>query len=223
MNAIPSTEKSVQRNNFIVIDGPDGAGKTTQIFRLAEYLRSKKIEVSVTREPGGSEHAELIRDVILDPRAKRSSAAVFVQLFGAARLAHIEQTVLPLLKKGNTILCDRFEGSTYAFQIVAQNGGAGIQKFFEIQREIFRQLLPSWKTIILDVDTKIAMERLATRDEVKTHFDERKADFHKSVRNGFRTYADKFPEANCTVIDAGRSIDEVFQELLALVEKEIGL
>jgi thymidylate kinase len=91
-----------------------------------------------------------------------------------------------------------------------------------LQRELFLRDLPDWKTIILDVDADIAMQRSGDRSgQERTHFDERKKDFHEAVRSGFQAYARDFPEARASIVDASGTIDEVFRNVLALVRAEI--
>src|SRR5487761_2436050 len=192
------------KGTFIVLDGVDGAGKGEQLKRLKEMLPKlySRHGFEFTREPGGSPYAELIRKLILCDDARGASGAVMAQLFGAARFDHLEMRVLPALDLGKIVISDRFESSTYAFQLIAQGGGYEARQFFMLQRELFRHWLPSWKTIVLDVSVEIAQQRSQRRTgQEHTHFDERKRSFHESVRLGFQTYARDFPEARVSTVD----------------------
>jgi dTMP kinase len=213
------------KGKLIVIDGVDGAGKGEQLRRLEKYLPVLYPNQSFvfTREPGGSPYAEVIRNTILCDEARGAGGAVMAQLFGAARFDHLEKLVLPALDLGKIVISDRFESSTYAFQLIAQGGGYEARHFFTLQRDLFRHWLPSWKTIVLDVSVAIAQYRSRARaDQERTHFDERKKSFHEAVRSGFEAYARDFPEAHVSKVDASRSIEEVFKDVLSLVQQEIG-
>lgn len=213
------------KGTFIVLDGVDGAGKGEQLKRLQERLPKLYPDrvFEFTREPGGSPYAELIRNIILSDDARGASGAVMAQLFGASRFDHLEKLVLPALEVGKIVISDRFESSTYAFQLIAQCGGYEARQFFILQRKLFLHWLPSWKTIVLDVSVEIAQQRSRARvGQQHTHFDERKQTFHESVRSGFQAYARDFPEASVSLVDASRSIEQVFDDVLSLVRQEIG-
>lgn len=212
----------MKKGTLFVIDGLDGSGKGTQLDMLKERLPARHPDRNFvfTREPGGSPYAETIRDVILNKKeAGGASAKTMAHLFSAARSDHVEHLVLPALEEGSVVVSDRFESSTFAFQLIAQNGGLEAREIFELQRKHFRKLIPTWKTIVLDVPTEVARERAQVRaTQEQTHFDERGIGFHRAVRSGFREYATAFPEACVAFVDATRSKEEVFDEVLALIE-----
>jgi len=207
------------RGRFIVIDGPDGAGKGEQIRRLKTNLTELYPERTFvfTREPGGSPYAEDIRRLIFAEEGRKASGATLAQLFGAARFDHIEKVILPQLEMGAVVITDRFDASTYAYQIVAQVGGEGATQFFMLQRKLIEQAIGSWMTIILDVDAQTAMQRAANRTgQERTHFDERKEAFHEMVRHGYESYARQY--SNVSIVDTCRSIDEVHKDVLSLLQ-----
>ena len=216
----------MQKGQFFVLDGVDGSGKGEQIKLLKEKLPQlyPDREFVFTREPGGSPYAEQMRVLMLNNiYAKDASGEVMIQLFGAARFDHLGKIVFPALNAGKVVISDRFDGSTYAYQIMAQQGGYLAQKFFRLQRRLICEMLPSWSTIILDVDTAIAMSRRGGRTgQESTHFDEREAAFHEAVRRGFRSYVREYLSPDMAIVDAGRTIEEVHQDILALFRDKLG-
>src|SRR5690242_17210385 len=106
------------RGKFVVVDGGEGAGKSTVVKRVVEHCQAHGRDIIATREPGGSPFAEKIRELILSPDAKAADAEVMFGLFWAARRSHLVETVFPALEEGTSVLCDRFDSSTWAYQIV---------------------------------------------------------------------------------------------------------
>ena len=215
--------------HFIVIDGPDGAGKGTQIDMLKGVLPHRygrpDSDFVFTREPGGSPFAEKIRELILSPGAKEASGAVMVQLFGAARFEHLEQTVVPALDAGKVVVSDRFDASTYAYQLIAQKGGRVAGTLFHRQNELVRDMGcffgRGWATIVLDVPAEIGMARSAKRrGQAHTHFDSRDTAFHELVRDGYKRYAHQF--LGVSVIDASRTPCLVHHDVIAVFDRILG-
>lgn len=205
---------------FITLEGGEGAGKSTQIRRLAAHLSAQGRRVVTTREPGGSPGAEAIRSVLLDT-AMALDATTEALLFAAARRDHVRATILPALKAGEAVLCDRFIDSTRAYQ------GAG----GDLSRAVIRRLetmaigrtRPDL-TIILDLDPAIGMARAATRRgaalATSDRFERRDAAFHARVRAEFLAIAAAEPQ-RCVVVDANRPPDQVFKDLCALVDARL--
>ncbi|MDO8408235.1 MAG: dTMP kinase [bacterium] len=215
--------------HFVVIDGPDGAGKGTQIGMLKDTLSHRygrpAEDFVFTREPGGSPFAEKIRKLILSPEAKEASASVMVQLFGAARFDHLEQTIIPALEAGKVVVSDRFEAATYAYQLFGQDGDRAERNLFAAQRTEIERLLgyadKPWTTIILDIDAETGKERAKKRrGQSANHLDERPLIFYRAVRNGFRAYAETVP--NTTIIDASRTPALVHQDIIAVFDSILG-
>jgi len=215
---------------LIVIDGPDGGGKTTQIGILRDTLAhrySRPPEDFVfTREPGGSTFAEQIRALILSEGSRGVSAEIMIQLFGAARFEHLRSTIEPALAEGRIVVTDRFDAATYAYQITAQKGGKEARRLFEMQRALLeeREVFNGrdWTTIILDVEPETGRQRLAERGGEKlNHFDERPLSFHYDVRTGFKHYALKYGPT-WTIDTSGRTPCQVHQDIIMVFDQVLG-
>ncbi len=215
--------------HFVVIDGPDGAGKGTQIEMLKGVLPSRygrpASDFVFTREPGGSPFAEEIRKLILSPEAKEAVGGVMVQLFGAARFDHLEKVIMPALEADKVIVSDRFDAATYAYQLFGQQGGDTSKDLFLLQRTTIEKLpcfLDSgWTTIILDIDAETSKERARKRQgQVANHFDERPLSFYQAVRYGFCAYAEIIPDV--TIIDANRTPCLVHHDVIAVFDRALG-
>lgn len=205
---------------FITLEGGEGAGKSTQIRRLEARFSALGRDVVTTREPGGSPGAEAIRSVLLDT-AMALDATTEALLFAAARRDHVRATIMPALKAGKVVLCDRFIDSTRAYQ------GAG----GDLSRAVIRRLetmaigrtRPDL-TIILDLDPATGMARAASRRgaalATSDRFERRGVDFHAAVRAEFLAIAVAEPR-RCAVVDAARGPDAVFADLVALVDTRL--
>lgn len=195
---------------FIVFEGGEGTGKTTQIQLLHERLIQASKEVLITREPGGTDCliAEKIRQMLKDPENREMCPETEMFLFLASRAQHVKQIILPHLESGNIVICDRFFGSTFAYQ----HFGRGLFNLDEVKRiNAFATagLIPDI-TILLDLSpragrTRISSERQADR------FDDEKLEFHERVRQGYLSLAKSEP--NWRVISADDSVDAVHNEI----------
>ncbi len=193
-----------------VIDGPDGAGKTTQAARVAAYLRERGREVLVLREPGGTPVGEAIRDVLLDPETDLTATAEMV-LYQAARAQLVEAVVRPALEAGTDIVLDRFTYSTVAYQ--AFGLGLDADAVRQVAELVTGGIRPQ-RVFILDLDPETGLERLqGDRDRIEG----RPRDFHRRVREGFLAEAERLGE-DAVVVDATRSMDDVTQAILSQVE-----
>jgi dTMP kinase len=148
----------VSRGKFITLEGGEGVGKSTQVTALAEALRERGIDVLVTREPGGSEGAEKIRALLLDPKEDWSVRAETL-LFAAARADHVEKIIRPALDAGSWVVCDRFTDSSLAYQGGA--GGLGIETVRSINVLAVNELFPDRTFVLIDAD---GAKRAALRD-----------------------------------------------------------
>ncbi|MCD5384380.1 MAG: dTMP kinase [Candidatus Pacebacteria bacterium] len=204
-----------QKGTFIVLDGGEGAGKTTVAKALVEKLGWNAI---YTREPGGSQYAEKIRELLLSDEAKHSDAETQFALFWAARRDFLKHVVKPALEDGKTVITDRFDSSTYAYQIVAQ-GNSELEKLFWQVREVFLGDLQPDMYILLDIDPQEGINRAHKRgDETLNHFDKRKMDFHMQVNGGLREFILKKID-NGEVVDASQPLNDVITDTLALINK----
>lgn len=203
------------RGKFITFEGGEGCGKSTQIARLAAWLRGKGVEVVLTREPGGTRLAELIRgllkDELLDPPTARSELLLFL----AARAQLVEKTVAPALAAGKWVLSDRFSDSTFAYQ--GYGRGLPLETLRLINAFACDGLTPDL-TLLLDVGPATAAARMRRREaETETPADriERAGDdFHARLRAGFLELAAAEP-ARIKVIDANGTPDEVWSAVEA--------
>lgn len=201
---------------FIVFDGGEGSGKTTLLKRAVEYFKD---ELVTTREPGGAFYAEEIRNLILhSPNAKEADARTMFALFWAARADHMKNTVIPALNSGKIVISDRFDSSTYAYQIVAQ-GARELQELFWIVRD---QYLGEYKPdvyVYLDLDPEVGIERKnQQKDEKQNHFDKRNLQFHEALRRGYKEFfANKNHKVKSVIIDAAKSKDEVWQDFMGVI------
>ncbi len=193
---------------FITFEGGEGAGKSTQIERLAKKLRAKKYDVVVTREPGGSPGAEAIRHVLLSGAAESFGPQMEALLFAAARSDHVEQLIKPALARGSIVLCDRFMDSSRVYQGVT--GGLDADFMEVLERVAVDQTVPDM-TLILDIDPEEGLMRAATRrgeDAVADRFEKETLAVHRKRREAFLAIARAEPE-RCVVVDAAASSDEV--------------
>jgi len=205
---------------LIVIDGMDGSGKGTQIGKLREALSGKP--VAFTREPGGALKAEEIRKLLLSKGHTSTPLADFL-LFWASRALHIEKVVLPVLGSGNSLISDRFDSSTYAFQICGEERPELLNSFLYCRSLVMGSFVPD-AYIFLDLPAEVAFERRKKDSgQEKSRFDVKPIEYHKRVRKGFQT----FPPRNSVsspvyIVDANRSPEEIFEEMLGIVQKVFG-
>lgn len=200
-----------KRGVFIVIDGGEGAGKSTQMKQLKERFGE---DVLVTREPGGSPYAEEIRQLILSSEhAGEANALTMFALFWAARADHLAHTIIPALEQGRTVISDRFDSATFSHQIYGQ-GARDLEDLFWVMREEYLSQCSPDLYIFLDIDPKIALGRKVSGSSEHNHFDERDLDFHERVREGLRAFATR---TNAVAIDASKPVNEVADKLTALI------
>jgi dTMP kinase len=210
----------VSRGVFITLEGPDGAGKSTQGRLLAEALREAGREVVLTREPGGSAGAEAIRALLVEGEPGRWSAMTELLLFNAARRDHVERTIEPALARGAVVICDRFVDSTRAYQ------GAGRDTVVTRDTvDLLHRLAIGHDpdlTLILDLDTAMAGERGAARASGEDRFERFGAAFQQRLRTAFAEIAAADP-GRCVVIDGSGTPETVHARLRAAVAERLGL
>ncbi|HEX4799821.1 MAG TPA: dTMP kinase [Sphingomicrobium sp.] len=197
------------RGHFITLEGGEGVGKSTQVNALAGALAKRGIDVLVTREPGGSEGAERIRELLLTGADDRWGARAEVLLFAAARADHVEKTIRPALESGRWVLCDRFADSSLAYQGGA--GGLGIETVRAINVAAVGDVFPD-RTLVLTLEE--GCERARARDtEGSDRIGGRPDDYHRKVDAAFRIIAAEEPE-RVKLIDASGSPEQVTARLL---------
>ena len=196
---------------FISLEGGEGAGKSTQVARLASALADRGIQTLVTREPGGTEGAEAIRSLLMQGDVQRWSPHTETLLFAAARADHVEKRIRPALGAGHWVICDRFIDSTRAYQGVA--GGIDDAAVLAIHGFGARGMLPD-RTLILEVPIEMGRARAAGRDgDAADRFAARGDSFHGDVAAAFRRFAEQEPD-RCRLIDASASADAVTKAIL---------
>jgi dTMP kinase len=194
------TKRSSGRGRFISFEGGEGSGKSTQIKKLAERLEAAKLRAIVTREPGGSPGAEIIRHLVLSGMGKLLGAEAETLLFAAARDDHVRTVILPALAQGTWVLCDRFSDSTRAYQ--GRLGKVAPAVLNAMERVTIGDLKPDL-TIILDVPVEIGLKRAAARrgQGAPDRFESEDIRFHQELREAYREIAAANP-GRCVLIDA---------------------
>lgn len=203
---------------FITTEGPEGAGKTTIIQKVAQELEAQGLDVILTREPGGIPIAEQIRGIILDPENLVMDARTEALLYAAARRQHLVEKVLPALQSGAVVLCDRFIDSSLAYQGYAR--GIGMDEILSINQFAIQELMPD-QTLYFDIEPEIGLKRIETnKGREINRLDLEKLDFHRMVRQGYKQLLHQFPE-RIKEIDASQSKEQVFLQTMEIVEKLI--
>lgn len=210
----------MSQGKLIVIDGMDGSGKGTQIELLKEKLRGH--DVVFTREPGGTQKAEEIRELLLSGKNSSNPLADSL-LFWASRALHIEQMIRPDLGKGIDIISDRFDSSTLAFQIYGEERHELIELFLFCRKLVMEDLIPHY--IFLDLLAVVAYKRrMADVEQEKSKFDIKPLDYHKRVREGFRTFPPEGAvQSPVHIVDADRSPEEIHQDMWKIVSEILEL
>ena len=209
----------MKRGYFITFEGPEGAGKSSQIQLLGAALTASGREVVITREPGGTPLAEAIRNVVKGHRGDEEVHPVTeLLLMEAARSQHVSQVILPALEAGNIVLCDRFYDSTTAYQ----GGGRGLDMDTILGLNAFASLgaIPDL-TILLDLTPERGFERTGRRAETQGEYDRfelEKLDFHRRVRSVFLELAKREPH-RVKIVDADRGQAEIHRDIKEVVDE----
>ncbi|PWC51390.1 dTMP kinase [Azospirillum melinis] len=214
---------SPARGRFITLEGGEGAGKSTQLRRLADSLRvslrARGVELVTTREPGGSPGAEEIRGLLVTGETGRWSATTEALLHTAARRDHLERTVWPALETGTWVLCDRFFDSTMAYQ--GYGLGLGRDLIETLQTAALGGFRPDL-TLILDIDVETGLRRAVARHGGEDRYERMDIGFHQRLRDGFLDIARREPE-RCAVVDADADLDTVQARIRDAVSGRLGL
>jgi len=207
------------RGKFITFEGGEGTGKSTQAGLLAHKLEALGLGVLLTREPGGSPGAEIIRHVLLSGAAKPLGADAEAMLFAAAREDHVRCTIEPALAAGKWVVCDRFADSTRVYQ--GALGQVDRRLIKGLERVSIGDLLPDL-TLILDVPVDVALERLALRrgGAAPDRFEAENLEFHQKLREAFRALAADEPE-RCVIIDASVPRVQVAKDIWDTVQARL--
>jgi dTMP kinase len=225
-NAIKKSTKAAtdvpitSRGRFITFEGGEGAGKSTQVRLLADRLTGSGIATVVTREPGGSPGAEIIRHLVLEGVGKALGANGEALLFAAARDDHVQRVIEPALAHGSWVLCDRFVDSTRVYQ--GKLGNADLSLIHAMERVTIGQLQPDL-TIVLDVPAEVGLARAAARrgGAAADRFEAEDVGFHRRLRDAFRQITIDDP-SRCVLVAADADPREVAERVWAAVEKKLG-
>ena len=197
---------------FITLEGPEGAGKSTNRDYLAERLRERGVDVLLTREPGGTPLAERIRELLLAPSDEPMAVDTELLLVFAARAQHLQQVICPALAQGSVVLCDRFTDATYAYQ----GGGRGLslERIAQLERFVQGELRPDL-TLIFDLPVEVGLARAAARGRLD-RFEQEGRSFFEAVRQAYLQRAAQAPQ-RYRVLDAGQTLIQVQADIDALL------
>lgn len=204
---------------LITLEGGEGSGKTSILKLMADILAQQGHQIVCTREPGGIEIAEQIREVILDRNNSSMDPRTEALLYAAARRQHLVEKVIPALEAGKIVLCDRYIDSSLAYQGYAR--GLGIEEIYTVNKFAIDDYMPDL-TLYFDVEPQVGLARIgkdAGREVNRLDVESMK--FHETVREGYQILVGQYPE-RIQVIDAGNSIEKVLEDALAVVADFMG-
>lgn len=201
------------QGKFITLEGVDGAGKSTHLTWLVDYLRAQGRGVVQTREPGGTPLGEKLRELLLHEPMHLETEAL---LMFAARREHLEQVIKPALARGDWVVCDRFTDASFAYQ----GGGRGlsVEKLRQLEAWVQGNFQPDL-TLLFDLPIEIAAQRMAGAERQLDRFEQEKADFHERVRAAYLARAEEMP-ARVRVIDSGQTLQNIHKELELIISSE---
>ena len=197
---------------FISIEGPDGSGKSTQIRNIKEFFKDKGIEIVFTREPGGTDIGERVRDIKKKKNCQEMDHMTEAMLYAAARAQHVAQVIRPALNAGRTVICDRFVDSSIAYQGYGRKLGEPVTIINEFA---IGECIPD-VTFLLKMDPRIGRRRI--RVEQQDRLEMEKDDFHVRTFEGYLELELKYPD-RIVGIDASRSIDEIKMDIYEKLEE----
>ena len=197
---------------FITLEGPDGSGKSTVATKLCERLKNEGYEVVHTREPGGIEISESIRNIILDPKNTMMDSKTEALLYAASRRQHLVEKVFPAVEQGKIVICERFVDSSLAYQGFGRQ--IGMDEVLSINLFAIDNTYPDM-TVYLDIDEQVGLDRLKDRD-FKDRLDQESIDFHHRVKQGYQEVLKRFKD-RIQIVDASKTIDEVTQDVYNLI------
>lgn len=205
----------MSNGKFIVFEGGEGSGKSTMIKKVALWLEENDIPYIVTREPGGIKISEQIRNVILDIDNEQMDGRTEALLYAAARRQHLVEKVIPELKAGKIVLCDRFLDSSLAYQGYAR--GIGIKNILDINNFAIEGYEPDL-SIIFDLEPEVGLARInKDKNREINRLDKEKIEFHRKVREGYNEVL-HLCKRNIVKIDASKPVDDVFCDVKKLIQ-----
>jgi len=203
----------MERGKFITIDGVEGAGKSTQIEFICEYLKAKGVNVVLTREPGGTDVGEKIRTLLLSNSTGKMHADTELMMMFAARNEHIQNKIMPTLGRGDWVLSDRFTDASYAYQ----GGGRGldVERIAQLEQWVLQDFTPDM-TLLLDVPVEVGMSRVESRGK-KDRIELEATDFFNRVRQAYIDRSEQFPE-RIKLIDSSQTVEHTKQQIKVVLD-----
>ncbi|MDG2248249.1 MAG: dTMP kinase [Paracoccaceae bacterium] len=205
-----------EKGYFISFEGIDGSGKSTQIQKLARFLETLGFDVIITREPGGSDGGEEIRNLLLQGNVDRWSAETEILLFTAARRDHLERIILPAMENGKIVICDRFTDSTRMYQGMR---GPNLRNLVDMLNEKIINCDPDL-TIVIDIDPQISLKRAKSRETVEERFEDFGVEMQLNMRNGFIELAKEFSN-RIEVVNGQQSVDDLAKDICSIVKAKL--
>ena len=205
-----------EKGYFISFEGIDGSGKSTQIQKLARFLETLGFDVIITREPGGSDGGEEIRNLLLQGNVDRWSAETEILLFTAARRDHLERIILPAMEDGKIVICDRFTDSTRMYQGMR---GPNLRNLVDMLNEKIINCDPDL-TIVIDIDPQISLKRAKSRETVEERFEDFGVEMQLNMRNGFIELAKEFSN-RIEVVNGQQSVDDLAKDICSIVKAKL--
>ena len=200
------------------MEGPDGAGKSTQIDILKKYLEDKGYNILLTRDPGGNDISEAIRGIILNKDFTEMGYMTELLLYASARAQLVKENIKPALEAGTAVIADRFVDSSAVYQGIGR--GLGIDTVYKVNEFALQGIMPDM-TILMDLDAEVGLARKKNQAELD-RMERESVDFHKKVVAGYRDLADRYPE-RILKVDAALQVQEIHDIIVANIEKKLGL
>ncbi|TXH68420.1 MAG: dTMP kinase [Thiothrix sp.] len=202
-----------QKGLLLTLEGGEGAGKTTSRSYISEFLKQQGIQVVETREPGGTEVSEAIRQVLLDSSLPKMHPDTELLLMFAARNEHLQKKILPALEAGNWVICDRFTDATYAYQ--GYGRGLDQVRIAALETWVQGSLRPDY-TLLFDIDVNLGMQRVRSRSQQLAlstdRFEQEQLEFFERIREGYLERAKRYPE-QYRIVDAAEPLNSVQKQL----------
>lgn len=209
---------TAKKGIFITMEGPDGAGKSTQIDLLKKYLEDKGYNILMTRDPGGNDISEAIRGIILNKDFTEMGYMTELLLYASARAQLVKENIKPALEAGTAVIADRFVDSSAVYQGIGR--GLGIDTVYKVNEFALQGIMPDM-TILMDLDAEVGLARKKNQAELD-RMERESVDFHKKVVAGYRDLADRYPE-RILKVDAALQVQEIHDIIVANIEKKLGL
>lgn len=206
----------MKKRLFIAFEGGEGAGKSTILDKIYDWMKDENIPCIKTREPGGIKISEQIRSVILDNNNTEMDERTEALLYAAARRQHLVEKIIPALNEGKVVLCDRFIDSSLAYQGYAR--GIGMDEILEINKFAIGEYMPNL-SIFFDLDPSEGLKRINKDNNREVNrLDNEKLDFHNRVREGYYKILEKDKD-RIVKIDASKSIDKVYEDVKYIIRQ----